>query len=163
MPRGHSASPSSLLTALASVGSSRRASPLDGFDIACLHLVWLYILRMCSVRKGGGGGGGRGGAWVGGGGAGGGGALAATYSFPDERRFEGEFVDDFATRGTYTDEGGARFTVEMRDKIHVKELGDAAFKSKARQSRSLSDGCVQNWRCKRDRGTAGPVGPVLPY
>ena len=106
------------------------------------------------LRTGGGGG------WRGGGG---GGSLAATYSFPDGRRFEGEFVDDFATRGTYTDEGGARFTVEMRDKIHVKELGDAAFKSKARQSRSLSDGCVQNWRCKRDRGTAGPVGPVLPY
>ena len=43
------------------------------------------------------------------------------------------FVDDYPTLGAYTDERGARFTVEMRDKTYfskVVELGDAAFKSK---------------------------------
>ena len=42
-------------------------------------------------------------------------------------------MDGYPTLGAYTDERGARFMVEMRDKTHfskVVELGDAAFKSK---------------------------------
>ena len=42
-------------------------------------------------------------------------------------------MDNYPTLGAYTDKRGARFTVEMRDKIYfsqVVKLGDAAFKSK---------------------------------
>ncbi len=49
------------------------------------------------------------------------------------QRFEGVFQDDFATRGTYTDEFGAQFTVEMKAKTHffdVNKLGERAFLSK---------------------------------
>ena len=60
-------------------------------------------------------------------------ACTGTFCLADGRRFEGMFVDDYATLGAYTDERGARFTVEMRDRTYfskVVELGDAAFKSK---------------------------------
>ncbi len=51
----------------------------------------------------------------------------------DGRRFEGVFVDDYPTVGTYTDERGARFAVEMLAKTLFSEvvgLGDGAFRSK---------------------------------
>jgi hypothetical protein len=56
-----------------------------------------------------------------------------TGCLADGRRFEGEYLDDFPTLGTFTDVRGARFMVEMKEKTHVsrlKELGDGAFKSK---------------------------------
>jgi hypothetical protein len=54
-------------------------------------------------------------------------------SLADGQRFEGLFLNDYPTLGTYTDECEARFTVEMKENTlfsKVKELGDGAFKSK---------------------------------
>ena len=59
---------------------------------------------------------------------------AGTYCLADGRRFEGKFVDRYATRGTYVDKRGARFAVEMQYRTcfsAVAQAGDAAFKSKA--------------------------------
>ena len=50
-----------------------------------------------------------------------------------DRQYEGGYLDNYPTLGTYTDERGALFTVEMKDETHfsqVKVLGDGAFKSK---------------------------------
>jgi hypothetical protein len=59
---------------------------------------------------------------------------AGTIYFCCER-FEGIFSDDYPTLGLYTDEFGARFTVEfMKDTLfnQIKALGDRSFKSKIR-------------------------------
>jgi hypothetical protein len=54
--------------------------------------------------------------------------LAGTLTLNDGRRFEGGFEDDFPRKGAYTDQAGARFSVEMQDKTQfskVAEVGGA--------------------------------------
>ena len=66
--------------------------------------------------------------------------------------FDGVFLDDYPTTGSYTDKSGGVFLVEMKECTHlskVKELGDKAFKSKIQQvvinsyKRIYICGCVQ--------------------
>ena len=47
--------------------------------------------------------------------------------------FDGEFVSGFPASGTYKDERGAWFTVEVQERTYIwqfQQLGNNAFKSK---------------------------------
>ena len=60
-------------------------------------------------------------------------ARAATFCLKDGRRFEGAYADGYPTAGTYTDERGARFAVEMMAATNFSEVatrGDGVFRSK---------------------------------
>jgi hypothetical protein len=50
--------------------------------------------------------------------------LAGTLTFTIGRRFEGEFEDDFPTKGTFTDPAGARFSVEMKDRTLFSKVAE---------------------------------------